>query len=242
MLQLDEIEQVLHENAEVFAALLAQEQPHEKDFESIGTRQKKICHELERNAHSLEQRIYDGFKAIVSALGRSPELPMSIDKFIRELRNCLRSIKSTKDFAQLGQNLLSDISWKAQLDISDQCLQMLYQGARALFEEKNYNLAEKAFFVICAFDPTQYAYWIGLGHSCFQERDYSQAINAYAMASTIDPENVWPHIWAANTFEKIKDFQYVKMALNNALSLLKSKTPKHTELISALEARLAHRV
>jgi tetratricopeptide (TPR) repeat protein len=91
---------------------------------------------------------------------------------------------------------------------------------------------------MCSLDPTKYDYWIGLGHSSFQVSNYQQAIRAYSMAAGLDPENIWPHVWAANCFEEEHDFEFAKMALNEALTLQKTKMPKNIELIQNLEARI----
>jgi tetratricopeptide (TPR) repeat protein len=194
--------------------------------------------EIEEWSEILEKKLYDGLKSCIFSLEQCHNLPLSKDSIIKELQNCFHSVKNKQHFAQLGQSLLQEISWKKQLGISDECMQSLYEGARALFEGKEFNQAEKAFFVVCTIDPSQYAYWIGLGHASFQIRDYQQAILSYSMASAIDSENIWPHIWAANCFEEENDFHYAKVALNEALTLQRSKMPKNLDIIKSLEERI----
>ena len=238
MVLIKEFRQLIHESTEAIAGILAQEKADGKDLLSPAVRQKKIQHELENNAETLEKKMHEGLKACILSLDQCHDLPMSVDEVLHELQKCIQPIKSVEDFAQLGQSVFLGTSWKSQLGISNACMQTIYQGARAIFKKKDYKQAEKAFFAICSLDPTQFAYWIGLGHSSFQIKNYPQAINAYSMASAIDPENVWPHIWAANSFEEEKDFHHAKMALNAALSLQMSKTPKNDELIQSLEERV----
>jgi tetratricopeptide (TPR) repeat protein len=165
---------------------------------------------------------------------------LSKEVVTKELQKCLRPLKSEEHFAQLGLCLFQETSWKQQLGISDRCMQSLYQGARTLFEEKEYTQAEKAFFMICSIDPTQPAYWIGLGHSSFQTQNYQQAIRAYSMAGAMDPENIWPHIWAANCFEEEHEFEAAKLALHEALTLALTlaKTSQNIDLIHTLEERV----
>ena len=112
------------------------------------------------------------------------------------------------------------------------------KGQSPYLKKKSYQEAEKAFFAICCFDPSHFVYWVGLAHSSFQNNHYEQAIDAYSIASGMDPENIWPHIWAANCFEAVKDSEHACMALSEALSLEKAKKSPDREMVHSLEMRL----
>lgn len=233
-----EFKNLIHDSTAALAKIVAEEQAHEKDLLDTKTRQKKIQHELEEDIKQRTQKMHDGLQACILSLRQCTDLPISADALVQELHTCFQKIDSAKTLSKFGQGVLQGTSWKTSLGISNDCMQTLYRGAPALFERKEYVNAEKAFFVVCSLDPTQSGYWIGLGHSSFQMHNYPQAINAYSMASALDPQNVWPHIWAANTFEKENDFVYAKMALEEALALLQSQKPKNQELIQELQARI----
>lgn len=237
MLQLDKFKKQLQESIYQVAEFIAKEGENEKGLRSPKAYQNQISHDLEEHVQALEKKMYEGLQAAVLCLKECDNLPMSLDDMVRELQKCIRSINSFEKVSQLGQGLFSDVSWKSQLGISDECMETLYQGAKHIFDKKNYVEAEKAFFVLCSLDPTQFAYWVGLGHSAFQNKTYEQAINAYSMASGLQPEDAWPHVWAANTFEEEKDFAHAKMALTEALHLEKAKSEKDHDFIRSLEER-----
>jgi tetratricopeptide (TPR) repeat protein len=237
MLQTNQFKQILHESIRKMAELIAQETAGEKELQPVKARQKQVEHDLENHVKVLEKKMYEGLQAATSCLKECDNLPMSVEEVVRELQNCMKPINSPEALSKLGQQLFSDVSWKNHLGISDKCMETLYQGAKHIFDKKDYIQGEKAFFLICSLDPTQFAYWVGLGHSAFHNKNHEQAINAYGMASTLHPEDAWPHIWAANTFEEEKDFAHSKMALSEALNLEKAKTGKNHDLISSLEER-----
>ncbi len=58
------------------------------------------------------------------------------------------------------------------------------------------------------------------------------------MASGIAPNNVWPHIWAANCFEAENDKEYAKKALSEAISIQRAATPQNQDLLQSLEERI----
>ena len=238
MLQTKELKHILQENAKILASLVVMEQAHEKSLLPKAAQQKKVEYEIEEHVKKLQHKFHDGLLQCVQALDLCNHLPLTKEKVIDELTSRLASLETADDLARLGQGLLDNISWKEQLGITDECIMSLYQGAKALFENKNFEHAENAFMMICSFDPTQYSIWVGLGHSSFQLHHPEQAINAYSMASGIDSENVWPHIWIANCYEQMKDTVAMKEALANALSLLKSKGAQDPNFASSIEARI----
>lgn len=237
MVRTSDLKKLVHESARSLAKMLAAEDQPEKGS-STTARQEKIENEILQHSQDLETKMFEGLKACLLSLDHCLTLPLSKEKVTEELHIAIRSINTKDAFVKLEQGFSQERTWKESLGISDICMQSLYEGARSLFERKEFEPACQAFFVICAIDPSQSAYWIGLGHSSFQLQNYEQALVAYAMAGGIDPENAWPHIWAANCFEEENDFPQAKMALNEAISIEQAKTPKNLELIHALEKRI----
>jgi tetratricopeptide (TPR) repeat protein len=238
MLQTKECKQLVHESAKKLAEVIAKEEVPGQKFQSAGARQEKIQHELERHVRVVEKKINEGLQACILALDACQNPLMSISEVVRELLKCMDVISTPEALSTLGQVLLSGTSWKNHLGISDNCMETLYQGAKCLFDKKDYEQSEKAFFVLCSLEPAQFSHWVGLGHSCFQNKHYEQSINAYSMASILDPHDTWPHVWAANTFEAQKDFAHARMALDEALKLENAKAEKNHNLIRSLEKRV----
>lgn len=238
MFQEDEARNMLHASAQKLAAVISQDQAKEQDLLPLSAREQQIQQELEEHAKTVEAKMHDGLRVAVLALKECQNPVMPFTDLVHELQHCLNSIDSSEKFTNLGQACLSETTWKDQLGISEKLLSGLYQGAKAVFEKKEYEQAEKAFFVLCSLTPYHFSYWIGLGHSALQNRNYRQAAAAYGMASTLRPDDAWPHIWAANAFEEQNDVTHAKMALSEALQIEKSKEKQDHELIASLQQRL----
>ena len=238
MVQLKDFEKLVHESAEALSKVIAQEQAPEKNLLPAAVREKKIQQEIEAHTKSMQKKMEEGLKACLLSLGQCQNLPMKKEAVVEELKGCFAKIDSPEALAELGKAALTNTSWKAHLAISDNCMESLYQSAKALFDAKSYDDAEKAFFVLCALDPTIFAYWVGFGHTSFHQNNYQQAVNGYGMASTLNPEDIWPHIWAGNSFEKQGERDYAKMALGEALNLEKAKPSPDRDIVSSLESRI----
>lgn len=77
-----------------------------------------------------------------------------------------------------------------------------------------------------------------MDHASSEQKVYEQATNAYAMASMLDPKNVWPHIWAGGVFEKQKDIERAKMAFASALDLAKADPSCDKRLVQSLQEKV----
>lgn len=202
------------------------------------SRREAIQTALKQNTESIKVKITDGLTACLMALKQHPELSSHAASVIKELKKCFSVIKNRKQLDVLSQTILQNSSWKKQLGISDECMLALYQSARWLFEQDDFQQAENAFFAICSIDPSQFVFWVGLGHACFHNAHYQQAIEAYAMSAALHNENAWPHIWAANCFESEGDFLHAKMALEEALSLAKRERPLQVEFVDSIKQKI----
>lgn len=237
-MKLKEFEKVLDEHAAVLAEAIVGDQYDEKEILSKDLRKKKIQNEITTQAKNAEKKVEEGLKICIDSLDRCAQLPMAKDLVVKELKKCFESISSEKGLIKMGEAALSNISYKTFLKISDPCMQSLYLGAKALFDEKNYQDAIQAFFVLCFFDPTVFVYWVGFGHSNYNQKYYEPAINGYSMASSLRPSDSSPHIWAANCFEEIKNFENAEIALDEALSLEKSKDKRDAKTTDYIKNRL----
>ena len=238
MSKVQEFEKLIHDSTSALAKLIVQEQNHEGNLLSSGARENKLQHELEVHIKNMERKMEAGLHACIGSLDQCHDLPKMKKEVIEELYHCFQPINSAEALHDMGTAVFSEITWKSKLGISQDCMESLYQGAKFLFDQRNFDESEKAFFMLCALDSAGSAYWTGWGHSSFYLHLYKQAIDAYSMASMLHPEDVWPHIWAGNCFEKEKDIGHAQMAFRDALVLEQAKQKPDTKLIHSLERRL----
>src|SRR5271170_8109958 len=144
MLKENKFKESLHESAKMIAEEVAKEEQHETELQPLKVRQQQIEQEIEQHVLTLEQKMYDGLQTCLIALKECADLPKSYDEVVQELQSCLSLIDSPEVLIKLGESLLSDISWKTSLKISDKCMTTLYLGAKSVFDKKDYEAAEKA--------------------------------------------------------------------------------------------------
>ena len=226
--------ETLHGSAAVLAEAAYEEIQHKSPL--YGEEQKaRIEHEIENHANHMRKNLLHGIEACIHALGESPEA----NAIKKELMTAFGQMNTEEDLVQAGKALLNNVTWKEQLNISNECMVALYEGAKGLLEKKDFSYAEKAFLFLATVDPTQYAFWAGLGHASRSQKHYEQAINAYAMASAINPKDYWPHVWAGATFSEQKDKTHAKMAFEEALVLAEADTSCDKELIRSIRQKIA---
>ena len=238
MLDIQEIQQQVDESVQSIAELIAKNHSPQSKLLPKAAYQDKVAHEIEAHIHSCRQKIEQGLHNCIIALAECVDSPMNKEHVLEELVACFQKIHTAKDLSELGLSISHNISWKQHLSISEKCMESLYHGARLLFEKQHFEAAEKAFYALCSLDPTQEVCWFGLGHSSVLQKKYQEAVDCYCMASSLDPKNVWPHVYAANCFIEIKDYKHAKMALKDALKLQKENKQADAQLTKTIEAQL----
>lgn len=196
----------------------------------------KIAREMMEKAKDTQYKMSDGLEACIAEIKQFSA--HSADSAIKELQSSLKTIHKPEALKSIEENVLSGSSLREQLGISDDTMQTLYQGARTIFDKGCYVDAAKAFFALCNLEPAVSSYWIGLGHANFQNREYSDAVDAYSMLSMCSPNDAMPHIWAANCFKEQHDGLNEKTALEEAVQILKSNQPVRHEILRSCEERL----
>lgn len=201
----------------------------------------KIKHELEHDFNLYKNRCKEGLLLCIKAVEELAVNNRDINK--KELKKDLLrafslfdSVEHVKKFGE--QVLLEGKTWKELLRFKEATFEMLYKGARSIFDAGKYEEAEKAFFVLSLLDSTQFLFWIGFGHSAFQLENYDEALKAYMAACMAAPGVMWPHIYAANCFEAKKDFEGALLALQEAQEINNQSEQKNVEVGKELSDRI----
>lgn len=102
---------------------------------------------------------------------------------------------SEKQFEKLHS--LNDISKQARegkpfrdiLGVNEEVLKKYFSIASNLHEKKRYSEAKDAFLFLCVLDPTISNFWQGLGLAEHCQENYAEALQAYVMGLSSDPDN-----------------------------------------------------
>lgn len=204
-------------------------------------REGRVHQELSQYMLYAKKRCVDGFFSCFEAVKNLAALESEID--LGQLEQNITSAFSRFDTMPQMQSLLSasqqqNACWKDMLGLTDATLQLLYRGAKQLIDKGHHPEAEAAFFFLTTVDFRQYPFWLGLGHAAFHLGNLNQAINAYEMASTCDPQAYWPHIFSANCFEALNDYEEALGSLELALTHYRDAEEKDPSLEEGLQERI----
>ncbi len=103
------------------------------------------------------------------------------------------------------------------LEISDDHMEAMYAKAFFLTDQGLYEQGEELFTTLCRLNHYEGRFWIGLGVCRQMQKNYKEAVKAFAMAGTVDVENPVPGLHAAECFLQLGDF---KSAESGALATL----------------------
>jgi tetratricopeptide (TPR) repeat protein len=231
-----------HEVGEIAHSMAEGAHVPQEILESIDLQAHKIEHELSQCMLLAKTRIKDGFKACVEAVKELARDDSTIN--LEELKDNVDTAFSRFESVAIAKDMcikvMEGTSWKTLLGLNDTSTQLLYRGAKKLFDQGLYPESEAAFYFLTTIDYGQYVFWLGLGHAAFHLNNLNQAINAYEMASTCQPGSVWPHIYMANCFEALLDYEESLHSLREAETELLNDPAHDHGLMVDLKERIAN--
>lgn len=219
---MDDLEKVIEQEVGSLAHSLAQEMaPSQSQLVSPQQQAKIIAEKLRAEIKAGRKRSSDGMASCIAALrelaSNDPEI--QVDKIVEELLLDFAKLDSIDTVQRLGKQVLEGVSWKELLGIPDTTLSLLYRGAKWLLEQKRYDEAECAFYLLSTLDAAQPVFWLGFGHANFHLNNFEQALIAYQTLSQCDPNSSWAHVYAASCYEGLQDWPNVRQELESAQKL-----------------------
>jgi tetratricopeptide (TPR) repeat protein len=202
--------------------------------------QKKLTNELGIEISTLRQRCRNGLQCILQQLESmtEPEIIIAIPRLKDELCSTFDSLLSPPTFTQIVLRVVSGETWREALRLPRDTLDLLYTGARAVFEDGRFQEAINCFAFLSWFDARQYDFWMALGHSQFHCALHDNAISSYGVAAICLPEESWPHIYSATCYEALGDFEQASRCLQQGLGLEKNKAASDRGLAHTIERKI----
>ena len=115
---------------------------------------------------------------------------------------------------------------------SSEDLSVLYSVAYALYQGGDYEEAIRVFQRLASHESLSQRNWMGLG-ACWQmQKDYQEALKAWAMASILNEQDPIPHLHAAECYLALGNKVEGRKAMDACRSYLKAK---HSHLLTKLE-------
>jgi hypothetical protein len=194
--------------------------------------------DVEKEINAYKQNCFDGLNAILTRLIEYPALSGEVQTLKNELSSSLKKIESPQKFTLALLDVASGKSWREALKIEKKWLEILYQGAKSIYEDGHFDNAEKAFIFLTWFDSFYYDFWMALGNAELHSAQYQKASASYKVASILLPEESWPHIYSASCFEALGDQELALQALNQGLEKESNKISSDTSLLKILKEKI----
>lgn len=225
---------------EILGHAFVEEMGAEGTFPLLQQSQQRVVHELGIEISTLRKRCQNGLKLILQELHSmdEPEVKNALPILEHDLSSKLHGIISSPSFTQIVLRVVSGETWRESLRLPKECIDLLYKGAKAIFENGRFQDATDCFAFLSWFDARQYDFWMALGHCQFHCANHEAAISSYGVASHCLPEESWPHIYSATCFEALGNFEQASRCLKDGLGLEKNKAPLDQELLQALERKM----
>lgn len=111
------------------------------------------------------------------------------------------------------------------LGISDQTLEHFYQAGMRHYAAAHYADAGTIFFTLSVLSPFRFNIWQALGLSEEKLLKHEKALEAFAMATIMDPSSPIPHMHSGACYLAIHDKIHAKATLKHALELIDKQNP-----------------
>lgn len=198
--------------------------------------QEQVIDDIKQFSKNCSQGLQACIQAVQDIACFDPEVNM---KHLRDnMHKAFEQINSMEQMQHLAIQVAQGTRFSELIGVDAKSLQILHKGARRLLETKRFKEAESAFCFLTFMDASKYAFWLGLGHSCFHLNHFSQATSAYHMASVNDPASFWPHMYMANCFEAMRKFNQAHIALEEADKVFQERGHGDSLMAEALCQRL----
>jgi type III secretion system low calcium response chaperone LcrH/SycD len=126
--------------------------------------------------------------------------------------------KSNEEYQKMAGKILKQGSYpKDALGLSDGMVEGIYGQAYRLYNTGKYEDAAQLFKLLILIDSTESKYSMGLAACFHMNKDYSSAIEVYALCGVIDSGSPLPHYHSADCYIQMKDKVSAVIALEMAI-------------------------
>ncbi|MGK0183140.1 MAG: tetratricopeptide (TPR) repeat protein, partial [Halioglobus sp.] len=194
--------QQIQEKLEKVSEKLAHDVSEEIDIidnplETPEIQKKKVALQVTAAISSSQEACAEGFECIEEELSQSDPLSYT-SLLLWKLCNGSHILDKEIEMLDLAleggepEGLLQDT-----LNISDELLLAMYGAATSLYERDEFEKAEKAHGLLVSLNPGVSDFWLSWGLSLHSSKMFEPALQTYIMASSLNPENPYPHVYSA---------------------------------------------
>lgn len=202
--------------------------------------QDKFRKEIEQEFVSYRTRLENGSAKIIEsliALSKDNKEMMSQDVVDGMLRIAGLSQLIAKNEDAFSDQIVAGTSLQELAAINNATVEKLYQGAKRLFDQKQFDDSADAFNFLTTLNPNTYAFWMGLGNSEFHRKKYEEALWAFAWACKAEPSDPTCHLISSRCYKEIGEIDNAINALEIVLYVIEGR-PEFTDWKPMVEQEL----
>lgn len=166
-------------------------------LQSLEEQSKKMLHSMQKLNTILTQEL---------ALLSKPEQEIHTKEFNIALER-LDQIKKSPEGITKDPTLLDSESWQKFLGLSEATVLWLYQIGRQHYEQQKLEEAQTLFHLLIMLNSLDCDHWIGLGFTQKSLSQPQQALDFFAMAILLNPENPISRYQSAKLYLELGQFE-----------------------------------
>lgn len=191
----------------------------------------RIRAELSAGLNQFIDHIKKGFILLKETFGTLSIQDPEHSAYVNEANNFLN-----RDFnkdVNLSPDLIGDKSLKEFYNLSDHTLHSFYLVANYYYVQNRFQEAAEILFFLCLLDPLNAIYWQALGSANYFSGNYQDALYAYFVSFTLNPEGDDPRplFYAARCYEAQLDFEKARDCIDAAIEILGNEEIINQELL-----------
>lgn len=185
--------------------------------------QERYQKQIEEEFAGYRKRLDNGAaKLIQSMIELSKDDPEILSQEVLDGINRIIGLSDiiAKDEEGFANQIFSGVSLQELAHVSNATINKLYQGARRLFDQKLFDDAADAFVFLTSLNSKQYLFWFALGNCEYCLKRYKEALDAYAFACEINPNDPTCFMISSRCYAELSEIDNAIKALDAALSII----------------------
>ncbi len=196
---------------------------------------------MPKSAKILDAEVDRGCEEAVKFLLGEEEvdrMEMGFETVLKELDSFPNKEKVLQDFKQAGDKMIAEPDGSEEIDLpvfdtiqemfglQDETFETLYQIASRLYNTQRTEEALNVLVLLTTLNNFVFEPWLGLGSCWLIVKKYTEALQAFSMATLLKFNHPAPHLYAAECYLGLGNQSLAKETLQLALSLMDAEQKK----------------
>jgi len=206
---------------EIATSIMEEEMPSQIELLPPKAKEEQIHAALANFFHGARMSLERGVSTLLHTLVQlaknnpsyfSENVANDLCKFVEFSSNLAEFEYFQKYLEGISQKSIQEMS-----EMSDETLQYLYEAAKYLYEQHEFELAADAFGVLTLLNVKKPVFLIGLANSSYSLGNFEDALAVYALCAYIHPLEYSCHLYSCKCYEELHQIDLAINSLDLAL-------------------------